>query len=247
MNDAIRTGDYAGVLDAAKLAQDVLDQDDRNVRALWTAAFSYFAVFLYRWGDEPDNALESSLKLAERLVHVAPSDPNGYVIRAIGSAWAGKVDTALIDFHHALDLNPNHSLSLFYGAWGEAMAGLTTEATAHAKRALRLSPKDLDMWLGVGYLALTQAAFAEGDFEEAKKWGHLAVQMHATAPLRRALLIAACMYTHDLDGVKTHMKSLTAFAPDFVQDVLEERIKLYKIDEHNELVIGGLRASKILK
>lgn len=247
MNDAIRAGDYQGVLNSAKAAQAVLNQDDGNVRALWTTALSHFAIFLNRWGEDPDKALDSSLMFAGRLVHIAPYDPNGFVVRAIGNAWAGDIDAALVDFHRALDLNPNHSLSLLFGAWGEAMAGLTTEAKDHANHALRLSPKDLDMWLGIGYLALTLAEFADGNFEQAKKWGKLAVLMQPTAPIRRVLLIAACIHTNEPRGVETHLKSLTTFSPNFIQDVLEGRLKIYKQQEHNNLVLNALKASKILE
>ena len=96
------------------------------------------------------------------------------------------------------------------------MAGLTDEAREHAALGLRLSPRDLDLWLGDAYLALLQASFADGDFEEAKKWGLLAIQMTPKAPIRRALMVACCAYTNDPAGAARHAQALESFAPDFM-------------------------------
>ncbi len=106
---------------------------------------------------------------------------------------------------------------------------------------LRLSPRDLDLWLGDAYLALLQASFAEGEFEEAMKWGVLAIQMGSKAPIRRALMIACCAYTDDPAGAARHAQELKAFAPDFIPSILSGAMTLYKMPEHNTLLVDGLR------
>ena len=189
----------------------------------------------------PDEALNSLLRTGERLVQVDSSYPNAYVARAVARQFQGDFDAAIADYQRALALNPNLALTLFMAAWSESLAGMTEEAKEHAKLALRLSPKDQDMWLGCAYLALLEASFAEQDFEEAKKRGRLAVQMHATAPIRRALMIASCAYTGDSAGAALHAEALNAFAPGFVPAVLRGEMNLYKHDEHNELLIEGLK------
>jgi hypothetical protein len=99
----------------------------------------------------------------------------------------------------------------------------------------------LDLWLGDAYLALLQASFAEGDFEEAKKWGLLAVQMGTKAPIRRALMIACCAYTDDPADAARHAQELKAFTPDFIPSILSGAMTLYKMPEHNTLLVDGLR------
>ena len=122
-----------------------------------------------------------------------------------------------LTYRRAFELNPNFRAQLLMiMAWGESLAGLTEEARDHAKLALRLSPRDLDLWLGDAYLALLQASFAEGDFDEAKQWGiSLAIQMTPKAPIRRALMIAACVHTGDQEAAARHAAILEEFAPDF--------------------------------
>ena len=239
--DAMRAGDPDGLQRSIELAQSALDVDHRNVRALWTQALSYSYSHLQRWVDDTDGALESLLRTSEMLVQVDASYPNAYVARALARQFQGDFDAAVADYQRALALNPNLASTLFMASWSESLAGLTEDAKEHAELALRLSPKDQDMWLGCAYLALLEAHFAERDFEEAKKWGRLAVQMHATAPIRRALMIASCAYTGDSYGAAMHAEALNSFAPTFVSAVLKGEMTLYKHDEHNSLLIEGLR------
>ena len=177
-HDGIRAGDHAAVLRSIDVAQEVLDIDSRSVRALWTQAFGYIYQYLQRWGDDPDRALDSVRVIANELIQTDSSCPFGYMARGFTHQFLGQFDEAVADYHRALDLSPNLATILSMAAWGESLAGLTKEAIEHAELALRLSPKDLDMWLGESYLALLQASFAEQDFDTAEKWGRLAVQMH---------------------------------------------------------------------
>ena len=227
------------------MAQKALEVDPRTVRALWTQIYGYIYLYLQRWGDDPDGALKSVRNISVRLIQTDFSYPYGYVGRAFANQFEGRFDEALTDYHRALALNSNLADILSMAAWGESLAGLTKEATEHAKLALRLSPKDLDMWLGESYLALLQASFADQDFDGAEEWGRLAVQMHSAAPITRALMIAICTYKGDSSGARTHADALRSFAPDFIPAVLCGEMNLYKQPEHNELLMNGSRKAQL--
>jgi adenylate cyclase len=126
-------------------------------------------------------------------------------------------------------------------AWCESLTGFTEEAKEHAAIGLRLSPRDNELWLGVAYLALAQASFADGDFEKTKEWGTLAIQMHPKAPIRRALIIACCGHAGDLDEAAKQAANLKAFAPDFLPSILNGDMTLYKMPDHNKLLVDGIR------
>ena len=140
-----------------------------------------------------------------------------------------------------MSLNPNSSIHLIHAAWGKSLAGLAGEAQAHVELGLRLSPKEYDLFLGFAYLALLQASFSESDFEQAAKWGRLSIQMHASAPLRRTLMTACCVYLERFDEARQHAAELAKFAPDFLPAVLRGDLVLYRHPEHNDLMIEGLR------
>ena len=93
----------------------------------------------------------------------------------------------------------------------------------------------------MAYLALAQASFADGSYEETKKWAKLAIQMHPRAPIRRALMIACCVRSGELKEAMEHAEYLKSFSPDFIPSILRGELTLYKMREHNALLADGLR------
>jgi TolB-like protein len=239
--DAMRMGSPDVQQQAINITEDSLKQDPRNVHALSTQALAYFEQYLYRWGPAPDEALDHSWTAVERIFEIDSSDPRGYAMRGVNHHFRGRFDAAVADFHRAFALNPNFAVNIFLMAWCESLAGFTEEAREHVALGLRLSPRDDELWLGVAYLALAQASFADGDFEKTKEWGKLSIQMHPKAPIRRALMIASHGYLGELEEAARHAADLKAFSPDFLPIVLRGEMTLYKAPEHNELLVDGIR------
>jgi TolB-like protein len=239
--DAFRLGDANALQNAIDIANDALKQDPRNTQALWLLGVTQMDQYLYQWGDDPAGALERAMQAAEKLIQVDSSNAAGYVLRGTLLIHRREFDLAISDFERSLSLNANASLHLFFAAWGESLAGLTKLAKEHAELGIRLSPREMDLWMGVAYLALLQASFAEEDFTDAIKWGRLSIQMHAKAPIRRALMVACCAYTGNLEEAATHADELKIFSPDFIPTILRGDLLLYRDSTHNKLLIEGLR------
>jgi len=223
------------------LANAALELDDRSAHALWTRGMGCVFQHIYGWGDDPGGALTSAIETADHLIGIDPSNAKSYAVRAWAHQYRREYDLALADYRRALELNPNLALNLFTMAWSEAVSGLAAEAREHAQMALKLSPRDTDIWLGWAYAALELASFIEGDFAEAVKWGRLAIQMHGRMPFRQVVMVAGYGYLGDLEAAKLHVEALRAFAPDFLSDVLSGKIEICKLPEHNALLVEGLR------
>ncbi len=243
--DAFRIGDADTLQTAIDNANQALALDNRNTHALWILGVAYLDQYLYQWGEDPAGAVNRAMQVAENLININSSNAAGYMIRANSNIFRHEFDLAQADYDRGLALNPNASIHLFYAAWGESLAGLTVKAKEHAELGLRLSPKEMDIFLGVAYLALLQASFAEGDFEQAAKWGRLSIQMHAKAPIRRALMVACCAYLGNPEEAKQHAQELHQFSPDFIPTILRGDLLLYKNPEHNKLLIEGLRKAEL--
>ena len=239
--DAFRLGDANTLQNAIDIANDALKQDPRNTQALWLLGVTQMDQYLYQWGDDPAGALERAMQAAEKLIQVDSSNAAGYVLRGTLLIHRREFDLAIPDFERSLSLNPNASLHLFFAAWGESLAGVTKLAKEHAELGIRLSPREMDLWMGVAYLALLQASFAEENFADAIKWGRLSIQMHAKAPIRRALMVACCAYTGNLEEAANHADELRIFSPDFIPTILRGDLLLYRDSAHNKLLIEGLR------
>jgi TolB-like protein len=238
--DALRAGNADKLQQAIDTAYDVLKQDSRNTHALWVLGIAQICQYLYRWGNDPSGARDRAFQATGSLIQADPSNADGHGLSGMVRAYRREFDQAVADFTRALSLNPNSAINLIFAAEGESLAGLTAVAREHAELALRLSPRDLDLWLGCAYLALTQSSFAEADFEEAIKWGHLSIQLHSKAPIRRALMVASCAYTGDFEQAVRHAEELKIFSPDFIPAILRGDMPLYKMPEHNKLLVDGL-------
>jgi TolB-like protein len=239
-HESIKAGDPAISEQAIDTALKALSLDDKSPRGLWIFAFTRAIQYLYRWHAEPDVALEEAWQAANRLMELDATEPSAYMVRGLVNQFRREFDDAVTDYHSAFDINPNFAQNLFLMAWCESTAGLLEEAKTHADMALRLSPRDSEHWVGDAYLAKLQAFFAEGDYEEAAKWGALAVKMTPKAPIRRALMNVCCNETGRPEEAARHAEALQLFAPDFIPSILRGDFVLYKLPEHNALLVEGL-------
>ena len=176
----------------------------------------------------------------ERLIHVDSTNAKPYMIRGWAHMYRRNHDAAIADHQRALQLNPNFAPNLFAMAWSEAIAGMGEAAKEHAELALRLSPRETDLWLGEGYGAIAIASFHEGDFAAALRWGQLAGQRQ---PVVQALLAAANAHLGEEAPAHSHIAALRDFAPDFLNGVLSGEIEVFKLAEHNERLVAGLRTA----
>jgi len=239
--DAFRLADADKLESAINIANEALELDPRNTQALWMLGLTQMEIYLYQWGKDPAEALVQARQAADRLIHVDSSNAAGHVLRGSLRIFQREFDLALADYELSLSLNPNAALHLFFATWGESLAGLTSLAREHAKLGIKLSPREMDLWMGVAYLALLQASFAEENFEEAIKWGRLSIQMHAKAPIRRALMVASCAYIGNLEEAKHHADELKIFSPGFIPSILRGELAIYKNSTQNEILVEGLR------
>ena len=239
--DALLGGNAGQLQLAIDTAEAALVLDSRNTHALWVQGMAQMDQYVYQWGEDPKGALNRALRAADNLLQVDSANADGYGLRGTIYTMSQNFDHALTDFSRALSLNPNSALNLFLAAMCESMAGETAQAKEHAFLGLHLSPKEGGIWLGTAYLALTQASFAEEDFEEAMKWGRLSIQMHSKAPMRRALMVACCAYNGDLEQANVHAAALEEFSPEYIPSLLRGDVQIYKAPSHNNLLLEGLR------
>ncbi|MGI3187306.1 BTAD domain-containing putative transcriptional regulator [Nioella aestuarii] len=241
--DAFRKGDADLFGKALEMAKASLDRDPTMMNALWVDAFGSLEGYVYHWSEAPQELLSRAGRAAERLLELDSSDPRGYTARALVSAYGGSRRDALADHHYAFELNPNFTTNIFCMAWCESLCGETDAARQHAQLGLRLSPRDTEIWLGIAYLALAQASFADGDYRECEKWARLSIQMHPRAPIRQALMSACLVWNGDRDAAKRHLRELSTFAPDFIPGVLGGEFELFSTSDDNVRFIEALRSA----
>jgi tetratricopeptide (TPR) repeat protein len=232
---------------AIRLASEALELNSQNSHACMALALAYNYKCLYRWGDNPDAALTNAERIIDRLMQLDPVNARSYMVRAWVRHFRRDSDAAYADYKRAFELNPNDAMNLYSMAWEESFMGLSSAAKEHAHLAFRLSPRDTDVWLGEGYLALTQATFAEQSFDQALHWGKLAIQFGPNVPIRRLLMISAEGHLGKMEYARQHFDALSQFAPRFISDVLSGAIEIYQRPEHRNLVVEGLRRTALMQ
>jgi len=239
--DAVRVADRDMLNQAMSIADKALKLDKMCTHALWTRGMGCVFQYLYGWSTDPGSALNFAIEVADHLIGIEPANAKSYIVRAWAYQYRREYDLALADYRRALELNPNLALNLFTMAWSEAVAGLPVEARKHAKRALVLSPRDTDIWLAWAYATLELSSFIECNFSDTVKWGRLAIQLHARMPARQLVMIAGYGHLGDVEAASSHISAIKSFAPETLSAVLAGKYEIFKLSEHNSLLLKGLR------
>ncbi|MEH3104105.1 MAG: hypothetical protein PGN12_09395 [Sphingomonas phyllosphaerae] len=143
----LRSFDRDSIVQAARLAEQVLDVEPDNAWASSLAAFCH----AISWADDAATARARALALHEHAMRHGGNDPVvlGY---AAGTILALSGDVALADHHieRALKIQPRSATTLFWGGWVDLAAGRTARGLLRFEAALGLHPRS-----GVRPLALT--------------------------------------------------------------------------------------------
>ncbi len=239
--DGIRSLNPEVMEQAIEVAEEALAIDSRNVQALWTQGFAYHMLCTWGAGSDPEELTNLAFTVVKRLSEIDSTNPYCCMILGIICWDRGEHDQAIDHLRRGYRLNPNFAWNLISLAWCESLAGFTEEARDHAELGLRLSPRDMDFWLGTAYLALAQAHLADANFEKAKKMSKLGVELNAKARLGRSLAIASCAHLGDAEEAAHHLRELRSFAPEFLASLLDGKYTLYAIPEDNALLVEGIK------
>jgi tetratricopeptide (TPR) repeat protein len=117
----------------------------------------------------PAAGSQTNIQSLTDVIDNNPQDPNGYNIRGIAYAEAGRTREALSDFDRAIELNPQ-----FYQAYAnrglvERNQGRYSDALVDYNRALQINPNYAIAYAGRGlsYQAQGQTELALADFNQA--------------------------------------------------------------------------------
>jgi len=236
---ALRNHDPPMLERAIAMAKEVADTNPKCALAYSTISLAYTLQSLWRWGEDPGKSASLAEEWAERYLTQFPTSYKAYMCLGASRFRLGNFVQADRDFSRAHELNPNDAFVLRYWAWCEASMGKFEDAKRHALDAIRLSPKDF--FVGVSYLALAMAAFAERDIEGFEDWAEKAVQAQPYAPIRRAMIIAHAAEIGNQEMLDTHRTALMSFAPDFIESLFQGENQLFQNPEHTKLLLDGLQ------
>jgi TolB-like protein/Tfp pilus assembly protein PilF len=239
MNDGVRTGDAAPVLEAIATAGRAIAADPSALAAYDVLAWANWSCYLYHWGPEPAKALEAITSAVEHMARLNALDHRTLTISGVLRVVRGEHDRGLADLRRALEVNPNSSQSLMWLALCEAMTGRDDDARTHAALSLRRNPRDA--WIGVAHVALALVHFNARDYAEAARCAELAIQSEPAVPLRRAIMIACCARSGDQARAAKELAVLNGFAPEFTASLFSGDFQVFRQPEAMTHLLDSLR------
>jgi adenylate cyclase len=109
-------------------------------------AHAHYRMLQHHWTVNREADLRALVEHAERAVACDPMDANGYLFRSLACSVQGRRDDALANLRRAVELNP--SLPVARSLLGQflGIAGRTEEGLRELDTAIRLSPRDPQLW-----------------------------------------------------------------------------------------------------
>jgi adenylate cyclase len=154
--------------EARGMLQKVIELDPSVAVAYARLAITSFAEYANQWNDATPENLTRALQLADKAIAVDPSEPQGYIARALVLSWLRRLEEAEADARRAIELDPNSADG--YTGLGNVLEflGRVEEAAALFSRAYRLDPQwDMALhFLGRALLSLNRFDEAEAAFKK---------------------------------------------------------------------------------
>jgi TolB-like protein/cytochrome c-type biogenesis protein CcmH/NrfG len=137
------------------LFEDALRIDPANSQAGVGLAQALTLIYRNRWDPEPAQVLARADEAATRAVSTAPNSAHAHSVKAEVLGLSNRFDAALATYDRAIALDRNHSVAYVGRARNLIVTGRAAEALAPVEKAIRLSPRDPELY--VWYFVLCHA------------------------------------------------------------------------------------------
>lgn len=209
-----------------------LESDPEYARALAAKSRTLNLDWRYGWADEPDNALDTALDLAQKAIDYDRSDARAFGELGYAHLYRKEHDASISAYQRAVSLNPNDADLLSDMADALAHSGESDQAITLLERAMRLNPYYPDQYLW----HLAGAYFNLHRYEDAVQ-SILAMQNPTEG---RRILAASYAQLGRMDEARTTAALVRKAHPEFDLEkwasVLPDRL-----DEERERFKEGLR------
>jgi adenylate cyclase len=202
-----------GAAESIRLSRRALELDPAFAPAMARIAISRLLQMIQGWIPASGAEVEEGVHMARQALAGAWDNPD--VLRNAGqtlAVLAGENEMALTAIDRAIELNPNSGLPHALRAVIPNWLNRSDDASTAAKRAVQLSPNDPALY-PPSYLALCEAHFTAGRYQEALSWADRAVGSKAGLTGLRYKL-SLCGYLGLLDGASECLQRLRKTYPE---------------------------------
>jgi DNA-binding SARP family transcriptional activator len=150
---------------AKELCEQALALAPDNARAQRTLSIAITVGVAFGTLPSTPDHFERALELAQAAVRAVPDDEIARVILSFALECTGRIDEAIVECRHAIDVNPSYPSARGDIAELYALSGRVNEALHEANEAIRLGTHDvIDFWR---HNSMVVALFAGGNDQRA--------------------------------------------------------------------------------
>ena len=137
------------------LFEDALRIDPANGQARVGLAQALTHTYRNRWDPDPAGVLARADEAATQAISTSPDSAHAHSVKAEVLGLSNRFDAALATYDRAIALDRNHAVAYVGRARNLIVIGRAAEALAPVEMAIRLSPRDPDLY--VWYFVLCHA------------------------------------------------------------------------------------------
>lgn len=196
-----------------ELLGEALKIDPDYPLALALAAWCWAQRSVYNWWDDPSEAKDEALKLADRAARQSGEDP--LILTVVGTVhtFARNYGVARVLLERALAIDPNSAWAECRLGWLDVYSDQGEKAKEHFERALRLSP--LDPLNFNNYVGIGSACQTLGDDAGASEYFARAIEERPNALWILRNMAAALLGAGRIEEAKAAIKKVLQTYPDF--------------------------------
>jgi TolB-like protein/Flp pilus assembly protein TadD len=193
---AVLVGAHPGSVEAQggySLCERALERDERNVRALVSLSFKFTDRILSEQSPDRESDVRQASELVSRALATDPNDYGAHFAKAEILLGQQRFEEAIVEAERSLTLNPSFVNAYSALSVASSFLGRPQEALDYADKAMRLSPRDPNLY--AFYLNKGFALSLLDQDDQAIGWLRRAVAAAPQWPLPQVLLAAALSLT----------------------------------------------------
>jgi adenylate cyclase len=221
--DRLRTLEKKTFIEAREYLEQAIAEDRSFAMPVAWLARWHSLLIGQGWSDNPRQDRETACDVAAKAIEL--DGQNALALATYGHLRAylfHDYDTALVYFDRALAACPNSAVAWILSSGTLSYVGRGEDAVLHAERAMRLSPFDHNLFSHYTFLGL--AHYTRGAYDEAVKWGRMALSERPMYTANLRVLAASLAAYGQLDEAHEVAVRLMSREPGFTLGEFERTL-----------------------
>lgn len=215
---------------------NAIELDPNFARAYAMLALTYRQEFVAGWSQEPEQALESAMQLAEKAISLDEVIPEAYFVKGLVHRERREFFDAMLAAEKAITIDPNYADGYVVKGSVLYLAGQAEEGLELVEKAMRLNPH----YPHIYQLCQGQALYVMGSYSEAVNAFRQGIDRYPQSERLHLWLAASYAQIGEPEQAKGHMKQLHTLNPDFSLSFLEQG-SAFRYETDLENFLDGVR------